>query len=757
MEPGRITNQDSRATPQEPVMTLVCSSDLNTHSAKVIRVILAAIAINVLIAVPANSADLSITSHEQNTMVSSREFAVFGFINNSRFDQVRAYVTEEGSDETRNLETKVKTETGFFVIHLNREDTNSTEFDEILLITAIPVSSVTGAMGQPAEISIRRRSTYIKPISPQTNSSEQNQPVLTRAPDVTFTSHDDGSTIKAEGATVFGKVENPLYDQVEASIRNDATNLTRTVIVDVGARSGVFALRIFREDIGDSNSNEELQLSATPRSTATGAAGTAAQINVRPRRTVEGYTQIINRLTFGYTQTLQDELETKGYDTWLTEQLDPDQFVPDLGISAVLADYPIEPALACERVEKSIFRQQIAYAAHTQRQLREVVGKFWANHFHTTSKSVVCEKQDEIEFYRESAFGYFEDLLGFMAKSPQMLNYLDNKLNRRGAINENFARELLELHTVGVNAGYTDDDVIAIARIFTGWTIILKNPDYHINNDHREWEFAFDPDWHDTGDKYIEFLDLRIKGREGADGVLEGEELITVLANHPKTIRMLCQKLVVKFFDDTFTDTELCEETWRDSGGQMRTVIRALLQSPDFFSEHRELSKVKTPFEFAVGLVRNFDLSPSPTLGEFALKEFMQELVWIAQYGGWDNLRFPAPTGLPEESTPWLSIGSMIGKHSRTSYLADKVVLTGLYRMRDQLVEQNLETAEATASFLVRLGLGDRARPDEYNAIVRALQGEDGRFTPYGPTNSVRSAISRAFAVLVVTPTYQLQ
>src|SRR4051812_9131210 len=185
---------------------------------------------------------------------------------------------------------------------------------------------------------------------------------------------------------------------------------------------------------------------------------------------------------------------------------------------------------------------------------------------------------------RPHALGKFHDLLLATAKSPAMLVYLDNRLSSsiRG-INENYARELLELHTLGVDGGYTQHDVIEVARALTGWTIQRK-PDLTV--------FAFRRDQHDTGTKTVLGHTLPA-GR----GIEDGEEVLDILARHPSTARYIALKLARRLVSDEPPPALVnrAAETFVRTDGDIAKVVRTIVTSPEFFSRAAFRAKVKTP------------------------------------------------------------------------------------------------------------------------------------------------------------------
>ena len=317
--------------------------------------------------------------------------------------------------------------------------------------------------------------------------------------------------------------------------------------------------------------------------------------------------------------------------------------------------------------------QQLAVVRATlsERQLREVMVDFWANHFNV----FVGKGADRFltpsyieQTIRPNALGRFEDLLIATAKSPAMLFYLDNAqsiapgasppvLARRirpgtaprapRGINENYARELLELHTLGADGGYTQQDVIAVARIFTGWGI--DRPQQGAGFAFHEWA-------HDHREKQV--LGVRIK-EEGMD---EGIRLLKLLANQHATMHHVSRKLCARFVSDEPPDgcVDAAVDAWHRSNGDIRAVLRAIFTSPDFWAPQAQRAKVKTPLEFVVSAVRAAGAEPDSTL----------RLAQVVGRLGQPLYLQAAPTGYPETQAQWVNSGALLGRMNAAVALA---------------------------------------------------------------------------------------
>jgi uncharacterized protein (DUF1800 family) len=352
--------------------------------------------------------------------------------------------------------------------------------------------------------------------------------------------------------------------------------------------------------------------------------------------------------------------------------------------------------------------QKLVRAVYAENQLEEVMTDFWFNHFNvswTNDRTRPYLLPFERDAIRSNALGRFRTLLGATAHQPAMLVYLDNaqsvapggarttfgdemektqkaktaskvsNIKRASTppnpappkptpgINENYARELMELHTLGVDGGYTQTDVIEVARAFTGWTVMPVDPgaiggiSQKMDKERkigggafrRQGEFLFRADQHDAGPKMI-------LGRQlpAGRGIEDGEEVLDVLAAHPATAHHLAYQLAVRFVSD-HPSPQLVERlagVYRQSGGDIRQVVRAIAESPEFWSSEARGSKVKSPFELAASALRALDADvqmPKKTLD------------WIAKLGE-PLYSYQPPTGYPDRNEAWMSSGTLLSR-----------------------------------------------------------------------------------------------
>ena len=330
-------------------------------------------------------------------------------------------------------------------------------------------------------------------------------------------------------------------------------------------------------------------------------------------------------------------------------------------------------------------QQKILRAIYSNRQLQEVLADFWFNHFNVDARKGADRfmlTSYERDVIRPHVFGKFRDLLEATAKSPAMLFYLDNWMSAdpngphvdemprarvvRGAfgrpmlvqpslgalaarqkqnanapkgLNENYGRELMELHTLGVDGGYTQQDVTEVARAFTGWTI---------DRPRLGGEFTFNARLHDEGRKTV--LGHVIK----AGGQRDGEEVLDILARHPSTARFIATKLVRRFVSDTppASLVDRVAARFRDTDGDLREVVRAILTSPEFFSAEVYHAKVKTPFEFVVSAARATDADIRDA------RPLVRQLTEL----GMPLYQCQPPTGYKDSADAWVNTGALVGR-----------------------------------------------------------------------------------------------
>ena len=313
------------------------------------------------------------------------------------------------------------------------------------------------------------------------------------------------------------------------------------------------------------------------------------------------------------------------------------------------------------RVLLELSEQRLLRAVASERQLQEVLVDFWFNHFNVHAgkgQTRLYVTEYEREAIRPHVLGKFRALLEATAQSPAMLIYLDNWLNadpkagearRARGLNENYAREVMELHTLGVDGGYTQQDIVAVARAFTGWTIDAPRDGSG---------FRFVPALHDSGDKVV--LGHRIAA---GGGIEDGRQVLDLLAAHPSTARFIATKLARRFVSDD-PPAALIDRAARrfaGTGGDLREVVRTIVTSPEFFAPAARRAKVKTPLEFVASAVRATGAATDTAL---PLARALRDL-------GMPLYQCQPPTGYDEAGDAWVSAGALVARMNFALDLAD--------------------------------------------------------------------------------------
>jgi uncharacterized protein (DUF1800 family) len=372
-------------------------------------------------------------------------------------------------------------------------------------------------------------------------------------------------------------------------------------------------------------------------------------------------------------------------------------------------------------VAQELMAERLTRDIYSSAQLQEVMTDFWLNHF-----NIYLRKNDETPYYlvsyardtvRPNAMGKFEDLLEAVAHSPAMMLYLDNsesmgpdslaaehakmqqsrnpgKKKVDEGLNENYARELMELHTLGVNGGYTQADVTQVARILTGWTVTQPQ---------RGGGFEFNENRHEPGTKKV--MGTKFKD----DGEREGEALLHFLVTRPATAQFISRQLAIRFVSDDPPQSlvDRMARTYMSTGGDISAILRTLFRSPEFWAASDYRSKVKTPLEFVVSAVRasNADVENFQPI-ENALHQMGMQL-----YG------CIPPTGYKWVASEWVSTSALVDRMNFALNLAAN-------RLPGVRVSWSNQPAD------VNVGLTSDSAPDAQAAPIPTLDQEETRLEP---------------------------
>jgi uncharacterized protein (DUF1800 family) len=391
-------------------------------------------------------------------------------------------------------------------------------------------------------------------------------------------------------------------------------------------------------------------------------------------------------------------------------------------------------------ITDELMQAKLLRAIYSQRQLQEVMTDFWLNHFNVfinKSADHIFLTSYEQDVIRPHALGKFEDLLVATAKSPAMLFYLDNwlsvgpnsmqalgiparparygpyrypayprpnaKRKQNSGLNENYGRELMELHTLSVNGGYTQRDVTEVAKVFTGWTIDKPN---------EGGGFLFDPRKHEPGPKFVLGHRIKFKGEE------EGREVLHILATSPQTAHFISLKLAERFVSDDPPPAlvDRMAKTFLKKKGDIREVLSTLFHSPEFWDESAYRAKVKTPLEFVVSAVR---ASGADVENAMPLARQLANM-GMPLYGA------QPPTGYSMKAETWVSSSALLIRMNFAMALAAGR-LRGVQVDAAQLAGDSgspFDPAQALSTMEAKL-LSNEVSKQTHDSIVAQVQGQN--------------------------------
>jgi uncharacterized protein (DUF1800 family) len=474
-------------------------------------------------------------------------------------------------------------------------------------------------------------------------------------------------------------------------------------------------------------------------------------------------THTLNRLGYGPRPGDVERVRQMGLAQWIERQLEPGR-ISDARVEAALQAFPTltmavpdlvrtypepdqrilakirsgqmsqEEIRAMAPPEKRPFRiaaelqaAKLTRAVLSERQLEEVMTDFWFNHFNVDARKGAVKwmiADYERTAIRPHALGTFRDLLLATARHPAMLFYLDNWMStktdfvpgagpakgRKLGLNENYAREIMELHTLGVDGGYTQEDVIEVARAFTGWSI--DRPREH-------GTFRFLRVAHDNGAKRVLGHVLPANG-----GEQDGVKVIDLLSRHPSTAKFIATKLARRFVSDGPPPAlvERAAKTFRDTDGDIRRVVVTIITSPEFFSAEAYRAKIKTPLEIVASSVRVVDGdvqapgapgSQQPG-GGLALAQQVNKL-------GEPLYQQQPPTGYPDVAEAWVNTGSLLSRMNFALGLTANRVPGVRVDLSGAVGSADRSKPEQVLDALLRLVLQDQATSQTRSVLAAQL------------------------------------
>jgi uncharacterized protein (DUF1800 family) len=461
------------------------------------------------------------------------------------------------------------------------------------------------------------------------------------------------------------------------------------------------------------------------------------------------HAHLLRRATFGPTPATLAELARLGLPAWLDRQLDPAR-INDSALDALLTRLPLAGAdIATVRATLPLHsyegfgqlgRATVARAIWSNRQLYETTVAFWANHLHIAAPSsgVWDSRMDyDTQVTRKFALGRFVDMLKASAVHPAMLTYLDNRYSTRLQPNENYARELMELHTVGMI--YTEADVRAAAKLLSGLTVTSAGA------------YTYTAARHATGA-------VRILGFSHANASADGGEaaalaFLDYLARHPATAERLATKLCLRFVADEAPATLVAKlaKVYLDNDTAIVPVLRALFTSPEFAASVGQ--KVRTPFEDLTAAVRTLGFGPETT-GVKALDALYNTLV----NAGNAPLRWSPPNGFPDVAAAWSSPSAFLLRCNSHLNLAAGWYPKQLTRPADlltALVPVLPGTYGALVDALARRLVGTTLPADHVAAVLSVAAKLPT--SPLTSKESVAGSLPYLIALVLDSPSFQLR
>lgn len=427
----------------------------------------------------------------------------------------------------------------------------------------------------------------------------------------------------------------------------------------------------------------------------------------------------LQRLTFGPTPELIARARQLGLAAWLDQQLAPDpQDDPDLTHWLDrFTTFDMTPAERFALDQKALPAQEITAATvlrqrYSRWQVYEMLVDFWSNHFNIYIGKTICrvlKTDDDLQVIRPNALGPFASLLKASAHSPAMLVYLDQAESNKKIPNENYARELLELHTLSVDGGYTQFDVKAAARALTGWSIAgQRDPDFGA--------FRYRPGIHD--DEAKDILDLHLPAGGGQS---DGDRLLEHLAAHPATARFIALKLARRFVADDPPQSVVTDlaATFASQGGDLRALMRQLVASPEFTASAG--GKTKRPLEFFVSALRAVD---AQIIGR--LQPLFNQLKLLGQ----PPFQWQTPDGYPDHADYWFTTSGLLNRWNFGLALVSGGI-SGV-RVDARTLAGGAATADDAVDALAQRILGRRL-PDDARAILVDFASAGALETQFAP------------------------
>jgi len=536
-------------------------------------------------------------------------------------------------------------------------------------------------------------------------------------PNIVFSSHQVDEQVPMTGFTLLGVATDDIgIRDIRASI--DDPSLGRTIDrlpLSWDTSTSQWAFSVLN---GLISPNADIQITIEAEDGAGHWATEKLSLKVK-NGAMDPY-HVLNRTSFGVTEDSLEKIKRSGIGDYLTKQLSPEN-IDDSALEQQLINW--QPKSKAELQQYLLYRM-----AKSERQLLELMAWFWDNHFNTNFNrhGQVAYEFSENHLFRKHALGNFRDLLAISAKSPAMLFYLDSVKNNKSEPNENYARELLELHTMGVDGGYQHHDIEALAKIFTGW---------HVKNN----RFYFNDRQHDYSGKV--FLGKTI----GGVGLEEGERVLDMLSSHPATARYLCKKLITLFVDDHVLPSlnQTCVTAFLTHQGHIGEVLKTIFASSEFNDIKYRRNKIKTPLEYVLASIRNLDIDYN-----------FHELPRVLSKMGMPLLENDIPTGWSEIGEDWISTDLLLQRIQFAFVLNSWIIRDTPQFWLSRLKQKELFTSEEILGYFNQILFGKNMSKTEWDVALQRLN----TLTPIDldePDDEYR--LRETLTLLMAFPDYQYQ
>ncbi len=442
---------------------------------------------------------------------------------------------------------------------------------------------------------------------------------------------------------------------------------------------------------------------------------------------------LVNRMTFGWTEEEQQIADTLGYHGYLEHHLNASA-IPDAATDALIAEYyrlnwtPVNLHSALPQVTlHQVVESTIVRSVYSKRQLLERLVEFWTDHFNVDINKSHIPWLFPVwlrEAIRPHALGTFPELLAATAQSTVMMFYLDNVLSKAIGPNENYARELMELHAMGVGGGYSQEDVEEVARCLTGWTV------HHGYGAASTWLFQFRPDWHDNGAKVVLGTPIPAGG-----GFNDGLIVLDLLAHHPSTAHFISRKLCERFWDYNPPAglVDAVTATYMSTGGDIKSMLRTLFTTEDPATAQ---PKHKRPFHLFASAMRatKTQITPRPLNSVSQLRNLYSS-------AGHHPFYHSPPDGYPDRLDAWS--GLILPRWNFAALLANNGITDTVINLSAFL--DGATTSSAIADRIDQRLYGGRMPPAEKAEILNYM----------GPGSPAEALIRDAIGLALSAPSYQ--